>query len=345
MRIALSIKSVILTVNLVIIFVVAYELYLRNKGMVLDYDDNPELWADKRASVYAPKEQASVFIGSSRLKYDLDIAAWQQATGTEAIQLAMVGSSPIHILHDLGNDPRFKGNLIVDVTEFSFFSLAPRVNISPDEAIAYFHKQTPAQKAGFVINHFLESGLVFLNKDFFSINALLEHIPLKNREGIPPPFTFPYGFDLTQFNRQSGFSDEFITDTVKKNAVKSNWAISRKRSMAHPVTGRVLDSILLTIKHDVDQIRQRGGEVTFVRPPSSGPFILAEHKSFPREKYWDRLLSLTNSKGVYFEDYPPISHFVCPEDSHLQPRDARIYTTYLVSTLKNNIGMKFTSAR
>src|SRR5580704_18050911 len=118
----LSVKSAILAVILVLIFVVSWELYLRHRGIHADYDDSPELWADKRAMVYEPSDKATVFLGSSRIKYDLDIPTWTQLTGRHAIQLASEGSSPLPTLEDLSNDSLFKGKVVVDITEVLFFS-------------------------------------------------------------------------------------------------------------------------------------------------------------------------------------------------------------------------------
>ena len=61
-------KSAILMVLLVATAVITWELYLRNKGVTIAYDDGPPLWADKRAKVYAPPDQSVVFVGSSRIK-------------------------------------------------------------------------------------------------------------------------------------------------------------------------------------------------------------------------------------------------------------------------------------
>src|SRR5581483_10211984 len=90
-------RSAILAVVLVSIFLVSWEIYARHKGVVPDFDDGPELWAHVRGQVYEPADKAVVFIGSSRIKYDLDIPTWESITHTHAIQLAFVASSPRHI--------------------------------------------------------------------------------------------------------------------------------------------------------------------------------------------------------------------------------------------------------
>src|SRR6187402_3986817 len=164
-------KSAMLAIALVLAFVVSWEFYLRHRGYPADYDDGPELWANSRAMVYEPADKATVFIVSSRIKYDLDIPEWQRLTGTHAIQLAMTGSSPRLILTSLANDPAFKGRLIIDVTEGLFFGNGG--NIKPAGAIAYYKDRTLSQKASFNLGLPLESKFVFLNSDKFSINGLL----------------------------------------------------------------------------------------------------------------------------------------------------------------------------
>src|SRR4051812_25922499 len=94
MQTHLSARSVFLALIIVLAFFTSLELYLRNKGAVTGYDDSPELWANSRDQVYEPADKATVFTGSSRIKYDLDIPTWERLTNNHAVQLAMVGSSP-----------------------------------------------------------------------------------------------------------------------------------------------------------------------------------------------------------------------------------------------------------
>ena len=58
---------------LVVIAISSWEGYLRHTGARLGYDDDKELWANKRARIYDAPEKTTVFIGSSRIKFDLDI--------------------------------------------------------------------------------------------------------------------------------------------------------------------------------------------------------------------------------------------------------------------------------
>ena len=155
------VKAALLMLTLVVVIVGGCEWYLRSKNVVLAYDDGPPLWSHKRGRVYEPSEKTVVFIGSSRIKYDLNIPTWENLTGTKAVQLAIEGSNPRPILEDLANDPKFKGRLVVDVTEGLFFSNAPPNVSSPNKNIQYYHDLTPAQRVSFWLNKPVESAFVF----------------------------------------------------------------------------------------------------------------------------------------------------------------------------------------
>src|SRR5450755_1201247 len=165
------------------IVIISWEIHLRDHGNKVSYDDNEALWADKRAMVYEPGDKATVFIGSSRIKYDLDVATWQEITGNQVIQLANVGSSPRAVLTDLANDTNFKGNLIVDITEGVFFSEGAFYDWKTMKKIAYYKDRTPTQRFSFQVDQVLESKLVFLDQDNFSINAMLDNLQLPPRPG------------------------------------------------------------------------------------------------------------------------------------------------------------------
>lgn len=329
------IRSAVLAAVIIITFVMAWELYLRNTGLNISYDDGDSLWSDKRAMVYEPIDKATVFIGSSRNKYDLDIKTWESLTKDHAIQLAMEGTSPLPILDDLANDNKFKGKLVVDVTEILFFSTSPRNTSKPKDNIAYFKKRTPAQRFSFLVNHVLEGNLVFLDKAYYSLNALMDEIPLPKRKGVfTLPWNCPLEFNRITFDRQNIMTNRFLADTTLQNKVKGLWDFYRINTLAPPTAGSKLDSMLNTVKIDVDRILARGGKVMFVRTPSSGPFLAGEKMGFPREKYWDRVLAITKCPGIHFSDYPAIDHFQCPEFSHLKQSDAVIFTQNLVDILQ-----------
>jgi hypothetical protein len=268
------------------------------------------------------------------LKYDLDIPTWNQQTGCHAIQLSMEGSSPRPVLKDLADDPNFKGRLIVDATEGLFFS--PRGGTKrPDENIKYYHDRTPSQRVSFELNRWLESQFVFIDKENFSLNAQLDALEIPSRPGVFMMPIFPLDFQRNTFDRQMYMTDKFLVDTNLQNRVSAIWQFFNSMSKkAPPISEADLDAIFQSVKSATDKITARGGQVLFLRPPSSGPALEGERMAFPREKFWDRLLSYTGCAGIHFADYPAIDHFICPEDSHLSRADAALFTQQVIQVLE-----------
>ncbi len=335
------IKTGILTLILVIISVTSWEFYVRSKGFETSFDDEGPLWADKRDYIYEPADKATVFIGSSRIKFDLDIDTWEKITGDHAIQLACVGSTPIPVLENLANDINFKGRVIVDVTEGLFFSTSVHNSSTPEKNIKYYNERTPAQRASFIINRGLESLFAFLDKDRLSLSAELANLKIPNRAGVFEMPIFPPEFGRVKFDRQEYMTEKFLSDTNQQNQVRGIWDFFRKASKEPPASGTKLDSIFSVVKIHVDKIKSRGGQILFVRTPSSGPYLIGENKGFPRNLYWDKLLEYTNSSGIHFADYTAIDHFECPEFSHLSQPDAITFTENFIKILMEDKGWTF----
>jgi len=328
-------KAALFAVTLVLVFVIVWEWNSRQKGYETSFDDSEALWANKRADVYQDPATSTVFIGSSRIKFDLDIPTWEKITGEKALQLALVGSSPQHLLYDLAEDEKFKGKLVIDVTEPLFFSSAPPYTKMPLKAIKYYKNETPTQRFSFKVGHFLESQIAFLNKDYLSTNSILERYSLPHRTQTPPFPYFPPEFELVNAERQCYMSDTFVKDTNLHKQMQNVWLtlLEGAKNMPPP-TKEDIESVFTSVKNAVDKIKARGGEVIFVRTPSSGTFYEIEKQAFPREAFWDKLLTVTNSKGIHFADYPETANFICPEWSHLTPEDAIVYTTHFINQLE-----------
>lgn len=326
-------KTCLLALALVILFVAGWEFFLRSKGYVPTFNDDKALWAAKRAEVYLPLQKATVFIGSSRIKFDLDIPTWEKLTGEKAVQLALVGTSPILLLKDLAEDNNFKGKVVIDVTEPLFFSQNPAFHKSAQEATGFYKKQTPSEKLSASINFAVEKQLAFLEERRFSLNTLLNDLEIKNRPGVFSVPPFPKGFEWTTYDRQTYMSDMFLSNANDVKRQTDIWKTLIMGDPTPPVSGEALNAIFASIKKDVDKIKERGGRVIFVRTPSSGFMGEGEQKFFARNTYWDALLAYTYSEGIHFKDHPFTAGLICPEWSHLSPKDAIAYTKTLMQQL------------
>ena len=54
----------------------------------------------------------------------------------------------------------------------------------------------------------------------------------------------------------------------------------------------------------------------------------------PKSQYWDRIADLTGALTIHFQDYRSLSHFECPDLTHLDATDAQDFTKSLVGILK-----------
>ena len=327
-------KVFIGTLVLLAVMVSSWELYWRAKGFTPTFNDDKALWAKKRKEIYQDPGKSTIFIGSSRIKFDLDIPTWRKISGEDAIQLALVGTSPLLVLKDLANDKNFKGKLVIDVTEPLFFSQNPAFHKSARESVEFYHKQTPSEKFSSKLNLALEEQFSFLEERKFALNALFNDISLKNRPGVFSFPAFPKGFELTTKDRQTYMSDHFLSDSTQLNIQTGIWTSLIMGDKTPPADGEALDNILKEVKTAVENIRSRGGKIVFVRTPSSGLMGKGEQKFFPREKYWNALLEATGAEGIHFLDYPETKDLICPEWSHLSREQAIPYTIHFFKTLR-----------
>ena len=126
----------------------------------------------------------------------------------------------------------------------------------------------------------------------------------------------------------------FVADTNLQRRVQNVWLFFMDLGKkAPPPKQNPVPLILAVVKKAVDNIRARGGEVVFIRTPSSGVMLGVEQHVFPRERCWDPILAATHCQGIFYADYPATSHFACPEWSHLTPQDAVVYTKALITEL------------
>lgn len=338
-------KAAWLTLILVTTFVAGWELYWRHEHYVLGFNDDESLWASKRKLVYQSSPKRPVLIGSSRIKYDLDLDTWERIAGEKPIQLSLPGTSPRPLLTDLGNDPTFKGTVLIDVTEPLFFT--PTGSFPEKEAIKRvlaYPNWSLSQQISFQINRVLESRFLFLDDLNLSLNSFLNRLHLPNRPGTWGGPKFPPEFGVNDFDRQTKMAPAFVTDTSLQNKVKGVWMDVGAHSPKDAVAGPPLTAILNETRLSVDQIRARGGKVIFIRTPSDGLMREIEKKIFSREQYWDQLLSYTQAPGIHFDDYPALTRFHCPEWSHLTPSDAIRFTQDLIPIVEQKMGWSIQKA-
>jgi hypothetical protein len=103
--------------------------------------------------------------------------------------------------------------------------------------------------------------------------------------------------------------------------------------------GQAINQRFHDVAAAVQKIRARGGKIVFVRLPNSGGLKVLEDRETPRAAVWDRVIKDTAAPGIYYEDFPDLAGFNCPEWSHLSADDSVEFSKRLIPHLRAALEM------
>jgi hypothetical protein len=311
---------------------VAWEVAMRHLGLHAgDLDDGRTDWTAERRKIDAGPRDSVVIIGDSRILLDTDLGVWERLTGHLPIQLALMGTNAQPVLHDLAADEHFAGLLVIGTAEFSYFSddagSYPRV-------LNFIKIESPSQRAGHYIYKALSRYLGFLDSNY-TLFKLVERHKWPERKGVEGPYVDVWKISESYADRQTYLWDRIERDDYLRRQAQFIWM---RFFSGPPVAAKTVERVSAKTRADIERIRARGGEVVWVRPPSSGPLLEIERVRYPRPEVWDRLVHDTESTGIYFEDYSTMQNLSCPDWSHLSRADAKTFTEAYVSVLRDRVG-------
>ncbi|MBU2527416.1 MAG: hypothetical protein KKC03_12540 [Bacteroidetes bacterium] len=330
-------QSFIIAVIISVISITSWELFWRSQGKYPTLNDDKSLWAMHRADVETASKDDYIILGSSRAYFDIQVKAFEKATGKKPIQLSSTGSSPLPSFHDIVENTNFNGTIIMGVTPGLFFSTTfpeaspwKRIQMKVD----YFQKRTYAQRINYALSIPLQQNLVFMSADEeewaddIDLKALLKQIQIVKRTQVPtmPPF---YNFGDVDIDRNMSMTHRTAIDTAFANTVIKVWRFYG--GITPPPDKKTTITFFMK---DLDKFKARGGNLILVRFPSSGGVRAGENKAFPRAEFWDDLVKQTNLKSYHFEDYESLKNLKCPEESHLSAADAQYFTSEILTIMK-----------
>ena len=326
----------LLAVLLTVVLLMAWETYWRLYGYQPGYEDSAEHWARMRDKVGTGSAEEVVLTGSSRMHFDFDLDVWEQDFGGPMpIMLPRVGTNPRPFITNIANDPEFRGILLVGVVEGLFFT--PDGIMPAERAQQYlnhYENRPLSERWEFLLSVPFQSGLASLNAEDLGLGTLLRKrwTSVGNRKNAYIMPDMPPYLGRIDPDRRHHMWRRCERDPVLQQKIQQIWM--PWFTMGPPFGGEGLDALLASVKRDVEKIRERGGEVVFIRFPSSGKLLEVEKERWPREAYWDRLLRETEAPGIHFEDHASLSGFECPEWSHLTRADAVTWTRNMIPFLR-----------
>ncbi len=337
-----------ITVSVVMALAVAtatWEIYCRSLGYGPSLNDTGDLWTEARRRV---EPESLVIVGDSRALFDSDLDELEKGLGKRPIQLAQPGSTAFPVLADLINDQSFHGTILCSVVPRLFFapSGSPPMNRA-EKSVRRAHTQTYAQRVSHNLGIYLERWFACMKQEDLTLGALLEELPLPNRSSAPAPRKLPPYFASLTRERRARMIERCAQPGKLQERVKHGWiplwtpppppSYIPKEVFAEKMRAS-FEARFADTKALVDKMRARGGKIVFVRFPLSGDLKALEERTTPRATTWDRLLKETGAPGVYFEDFPELAGFTCPEWSHLSAGDSVEFTKRLVPHLRAALG-------
>jgi hypothetical protein len=324
----------------------AWELYCRSIGYGPTLNDNEDLWTSARRRV---KPESVVIIGDSRGWFDLDLDELEKGLGKRPIQLAMGGSCAYPVLADLANDENFHGTIICSIVPRLFFAPPGTPPMERGEkAVRRSHAQTPAQRASQYLAMPLEEHVAFLKQEELNLDELLKRLPIPNRPYAQVPPRLPPYFSTVDRERRARMIEECAQPGELQSTIQQIWLplftpppppsyIPKEVFIAK--MKEALERRFHDVVTAVQKLRARGGKIVFVRLPYTGGLKALEDRDTPRARTWDPLLKGTAAPGIYYEDYPELSGFNCPEWSHLSAGDSVEFSKRLVPHLRKALQM------
>ncbi len=328
------------TVLMIVLFLTAFgswELFWRSEQYKPSYNNSLSLWSMTRNRVATEGDSVAALIGSSRTLFDLNLEAWRDQTGQLPIQLALEGTSPAPFLADLAQDSAFSSLLIIGIAPPLFFFPGSDYRL---EALEHYRSESPSEWLGQRISMPIEKLFAFYHFDTALPRVLKRQTFWPPRKGGEFQAREVRKLSDMRKTRQADLWTRLDDDTAYAEFAQGVWLDMLEHPPAPPppeVAAAQLDTLMMTVRSDIDAIRARGGEVVFIRLPSSDRFRGVEAAATPRDAFWDRLLRETDAAGVHFEDYPELQNVRIPEWSHISSRDSYRFTRNLVRIIRETL--------
>ncbi|PZR73706.1 MAG: hypothetical protein DLM73_10130 [Chthoniobacterales bacterium] len=335
----------VVVVLIILAAATAWELHVRAIGYAPTLNDTEDLWVQTRRTV---KPESLVIVGESRPLFDLDLDELEKGLGKRPVQLAIAGTCAYPMLANLANDERFHGTIICSIVPGMFFAPGGPLLEASEKTLKRLGTQTIAQRASHHLGMFLEERIAFLKQEDLTLDVLLQKLPVPNRPNAQVPPTFPPYFQTVDHERRARMIEKCAQPGELQTRIQQIWLplftpppppsyVPKEVFMEN--MGKAVQARFRNTSAAVEKLRARGGKIVFVRFPHNGELKALEDRLSPRAQTWEPLLKSTGVPGIYYEDFPELSSFICPEWSHLSAGDSVEFSKRLVPHLRTALGM------
>lgn len=303
------------------LIVAGWELFVRFRGLSdTAVADTAELWVRQRERASVLGDDAVILVGASRIQMGIDLQVMKQFSTGIPVQLAISASPFMPVLKHLADDDTVTGTVIVsftagDILRFTRETRSERWLVAYDE-----------YKAG--------KTNVFYQPFEDRLRDVVDSI-LVSFENDAHPQQLIFGSTTRNYVRT--LPDR--SQQADYNKVDREVAYQRRIELV--LGGKELafaeipdfDVRIGELESLVDRIVERGGQMIFVRLPSSKRIREIEDTRYPKTAYWDRIAMQTSARTIHYADYPELSEYDFPDGVHIDVSEQAAYTAALSKLL------------
>lgn len=283
--------------------------------------DSPALWQFWYDRAVSGGPRTIAMIGSSRIQAGISTQVLRdRLSDYRIVQLAKYASGgPIGVLRLLAADNRFNGIVICDTIEPYLLRDAWDEQDYLFDVNYGVRAKIEALAAARILENFAirakDTGV------WAALGWLIGRGTVPTPRHIRMPADRSLLFDFSRVKGLQQFTDERNDDFRRRYEALQ---------MPQP---EGLDKDVAEIEGFVDRIQARGGQVVFLRMPSSGARLALEEEYHPKAAYWDRLATTTRGVWMHPADMGKDQHWESPDQSHLDFRDTISFTNALVDEI------------
>ena len=314
-----------------IVFLGAGEAFWRSRGFTPSVQDTAGLWDMLRHRASSTEGECVVLLGSSRTLLAINpLALAESLPGTLVLQLAIDGSSPLPVLRDLATDNAFDGTVVCEVAPTMFFDPSRESERKSLEWVRHYHQRSRISDVETQLRLSIQRSLVIVRPELNPVHMVSDVVAAS----LPRP-----GYTTVAASRFR-FANFQLADSTQ---LAERWE-ERFTAMGKTPTPEEVASLCAEIAESVRAIRRRGGDVVFVRLPSSGDVARVEEERFPRALCWDQFARVSGIIALDCDKIPLLSGYACPDDSHLDGRDSERFSLAFGRVLRTSLGWQSTAS-
>jgi len=303
----------------------ALEFWLRVEGCTVSYSNSHVRWCVERDKLSHAGNDALAVLGASRVQLGFDPQVFRERfPGREIIYLPESAVNPVPTMLDVVRTSDFSGTLLMGTTAFQLAAAdqpqQPGGKADPSSVGFYHANFTP-------LGRYDELGNMYIEMALQSRLVIFAEL-------LPPDRMIGLRARQPHVVRRDRFCEvDYLK--LKPRELAALDPPGDPDNMAGRISDEAFERSLSLVREAASTMRSRGGRLILVRFPLSGN-LRARHEHFlPKSRYWDRIGPETGAETLYWTDIPGIPDFNCRDGSHLDYRDAPVFTDYLLTELQH----------